>query len=47
MLRRLNREDGVTIVQVTHNEEYARMGDRVVELLDGRVEKSYVTTQAP
>jgi len=37
-LRQLNQEDGVTIVQVTHNATYAAHGTRVVELLDGRVE---------
>ena len=35
----LNHEDGVTIVQVTHSEKNARYSDRVVHLLDGRVEK--------
>ncbi|MBO6576649.1 MAG: ABC transporter ATP-binding protein [Rhodothermales bacterium] len=41
LLRQLNQEEGVTIVQVTHNEDYAAYGDRVVELLDGRVEREY------
>lgn len=45
-IRDLNQKDGVTIVQVTHNREYAGIGDRVVELLDGRIEKEYVTGQA-
>lgn len=34
LLRDLNR-DGTTIIQVTHNEEYARYGSRIVELRDG------------
>ncbi len=38
LLRRLNEEDGVTIIQVTHNRKYAAYGHRVVELLDGRIE---------
>ena len=38
LLRKLNREDGVTIIQVTHNDTYAGYGNRVIELLDGRVE---------
>ncbi len=38
ILKRLNQEDGVTIIQVTHNDQYAAIGDRVVELLDGRIE---------
>lgn len=34
LLSELN-EDGITIVQVTHNEEYAGRGNRTVELFDG------------
>ncbi len=44
ILKRLNQEDGVTIVQVTHNNQYAAIGDRVVELLDGRIETDRSTT---
>ena len=36
--RRLNEEEGVTIVQVTHSEALASYGSRIVHLLDGRVE---------
>ena len=36
-MARLNREDDVTIVQVTHSETQAAYGDRIVELVDGRV----------
>ncbi len=46
LLRRLNREDGVTIVQVTHNADYAAYGHRIVELLDGRVESDHPTENA-
>lgn len=38
LLVKLNEEDGTTIIQVTHNEEYARDAKRIIELLDGRVE---------
>ena len=34
LLKQLNRE-GTTIIQVTHNEEYAGYGDRVIQLKDG------------
>jgi ABC-type lipoprotein export system ATPase subunit len=44
-LKRLNEEDGVTIVQVTHNKEYAAYGNRVIELLDGRIEADYTTAK--
>jgi ABC-type lipoprotein export system ATPase subunit len=40
-LRRLNQDDGVTIVQVTHSEKQASYGDRIVNLVDGRVEEDY------
>jgi ABC-type lipoprotein export system ATPase subunit len=35
LFRKLNREDGVTIVQVTHSEENATFGTRIVRLADG------------
>ena len=34
LLKQLNRE-GTTIVQVTHNEEFAAFGDRIIQLKDG------------
>ena len=34
LLARLNRE-GTTIIQVTHNEEYAKVGNRIIQLRDG------------
>jgi len=34
LLAQLNRE-GTTIIQVTHNEEYAKVGNRVIQLRDG------------
>jgi putative ABC transport system ATP-binding protein len=34
LLKQLN-EEGTTIVQVTHNEEYAAYGDRIIQLRDG------------
>ena len=36
ILHRLNKEDGRTIVMVTHNEAQARMTDRIIRLFDGR-----------
>lgn len=35
LFRKLNREDGVTIVQVTHSNENAAYGSRIVRLADG------------
>lgn len=37
--QRLNEEEGVTIVQVTHSEALAGYGTRTVHLLDGRIER--------
>jgi ABC-type lipoprotein export system ATPase subunit len=37
LMRRLNREEGVTFVLVTHDLELAAQTDRVVRLADGRV----------
>ncbi len=36
-LRRLNRELGITIVLVTHDEALAAKADRAVHLQDGKV----------
>ncbi|MCF8358108.1 MAG: ABC transporter ATP-binding protein [Prolixibacteraceae bacterium] len=36
LLQKLN-EEGITILQVTHNEEFARCGNRIVRLEDGLV----------
>jgi len=36
LLVRLNREHGITIILVTHNLDLAKIGNRVIELKDGR-----------
>ena len=38
LLAQLNRE-GTTIIQVTHNEDYAAYGQRIIQLKDGWLEK--------
>jgi len=40
-LQRLNREEDVTVVQVTHSEKQASYGDRIIELVDGQIEDDY------
>ena len=37
LLHDLNRNDGRTVVMVTHNEEQARQTDRIVRFFDGRI----------
>jgi putative ABC transport system ATP-binding protein len=37
LLRQVNREQGLTLLLVTHNAEIARMADRVLRLRDGRI----------
>ena len=36
LLHSLNKEDGRTVVMVTHNEEQARQTDRIIRFFDGR-----------
>ena len=38
LFQKINEEEGVTIVQVTHSEKNADYGHRIIHLLDGRVE---------
>jgi putative ABC transport system ATP-binding protein len=39
LLRRINQEQGCTVVMVTHSQEAASYGDRIIFLRDGKVEK--------
>jgi putative ABC transport system ATP-binding protein len=38
LFRKINQEEGVTIIQVTHSEKNAGYGQKVIHLLDGRIE---------
>lgn len=40
ILRELNRTAGLTIVMVTHNPDLARLGERIIEMRDGRANES-------
>src|ERR1700712_2432778 len=40
LFKKLNKEDGVTIIQVTHSEKNAEYGTRIVDLLDGKIDSS-------
>ncbi len=39
IFKKLNKDDGLTIVMVTHEEEYGRIADRIVRLSDGQIVK--------
>ena len=39
LLRQINREEGCTVVMVTHSQEAASYGDRTILVRDGRIEK--------
>ena len=40
LFQKLNKEDKVTIIQVTHSEKNAEYGSRIINLMDGKVESS-------
>jgi len=39
LIRRINREEGCTVVMVTHNSAAAGYGDRVIHLSDGLIDE--------
>jgi putative ABC transport system ATP-binding protein len=39
IFRKLNKEDHLTIVMVTHEEEYGKLADRIIKLSDGLIVK--------
>ena len=39
IFKKLNKEEGLTIVMVTHEEDYGKMADRIIRLSDGLVVK--------
>jgi ABC-type lipoprotein export system ATPase subunit len=41
LFSKLNKEDKVTIIQVTHSEKNAEYGSRIIHLLDGRIDKMH------
>jgi ABC-type lipoprotein export system ATPase subunit len=44
LLQKLN-EEGITVIQVTHNEEFAAYGNRIVRLVDGRIESDEILSK--
>jgi lipoprotein-releasing system ATP-binding protein len=47
LLRDLNRQDGLTIIMVTHNLDLVAGTDRVVRLVEGRVEETIPSPRVP
>ncbi len=39
LLKRLQQHKGITLVMVTHNESLARQADRIVKMVDGKIEE--------
>jgi lipoprotein-releasing system ATP-binding protein len=39
LLRELNREQGLTVILVTHNDWFARRTDRLLRMADGQLEE--------
>lgn len=46
MLTELNRSEGTTVIQVTHDEIKARYARRIIHLLDGRLEREDVVPRS-
>lgn len=38
LLKKLNKDEGMTIIQVTHSEKNAKYGDRIIKLVDGMIQ---------
>ena len=46
VLQRLNQEEGLTIVMVTHEADMAAFARRLIWMVDGRIERDGLTTEA-
>lgn len=46
VLRDLNRKDGLTIIMVTHEKDMAAFADRLIWMVDGRIERDGPTQEA-
>ena len=44
LFKKLNQEEGITIIQVTHSEVNAQYGTRILHLLDGVIKEDIKTT---
>ena len=39
LIKALNRDTGVTVIMVTHNEKLAAQADRIIKMVDGQIEQ--------
>jgi ABC-type lipoprotein export system ATPase subunit len=39
LFKKINKEEGITIIQVTHSEKNAEYGNKKIDLLDGRIQQ--------
>ncbi|MCB1398099.1 MAG: macrolide ABC transporter ATP-binding protein, partial [Rhodobacteraceae bacterium] len=46
LLAALNRDEGLTIIMVTHEEDMAAYAGRLVEFVDGRIARDTVRAEA-
>lgn len=42
----LNRNDGITVVMVTHEQDIAAYAQRVIRFVDGRIESDVLNKQS-
>ena len=42
LFKKLNQEDAITIIQVTHSEKNAQYGNRILHIADGIVKEDVV-----
>lgn len=47
VLQELNREDGITIIMVTHEQEMAQYADRLIWMVDGQIDSDHRPQERP
>ena len=45
LLKKLNQEEGMTIIQVTHSEQNAKYGTRIVNIMDGYLKEGLANVE--